>query len=41
MNDEQLQELEETLTELIEADGSLTQKDTATFILNYIEQLII
>ena len=39
MNEEQLQELIETLNELIIADGSLTQKETAKFILEYIDVL--
>jgi uncharacterized tellurite resistance protein B-like protein len=40
MDKEQLKELVETLNELAEADGNLTQKETATFILDYIAQLI-
>jgi hypothetical protein len=40
MEDEQLKELEETLNELIKADGNWTQKETATFILDYIAQLL-
>lgn len=40
MEEEQLQELIETLNELIAADGNLTQKETATFILDYIAVLL-
>lgn len=39
MEEEQLQELIETLNELIASNGNLTQKETATFILEYIAVL--
>jgi len=40
MDDEQLEELLSTLQELSEADGTLTQKETATYILDFIAQLL-
>ena len=37
MDGNQLQELKEALQELTEADGTLTQKETAQYILNCID----
>ena len=34
---ERLCELKETLEEMVEADGDLTQKETCKFILNYMK----
>ena len=37
MDSNQLQELKETLQELIDSDGTLTQQETAQYILNCID----
>ena len=40
MNDNQLQELIDTLKELSEAHGQLTQQETADYILRYIDIIL-